>query len=315
MLELHASVDTILDGICVIYSLFYCSSSLELERYIAAKLALFQTTGSEIELASVICNLRVTKPDPLAYLINYYYENKDEYAPTRVLRQNISDPSTIPAPLKPLWRSLCAKSPRHIGYYLNVGVAKLGYTTVRDFLLANSSWPKESFMPEFVGEDSCALAGICARLVRQRPFDRTSVFQPIPKGRMSELLEVFRPRSETLAQRLARTRLYQIPSILPPAPYDRLALTSPDINGQIAEAWPVWANCSRLWALRSGGSPSFSVRSEKLRQLFPITPEELRELPVPLSHDQFKVYESPEKFSEAMLDAWLACSVSSLSVK
>ena len=89
-------------------------------------------------------------------------ENKDEYAPTRVLRQNISDPPTIPTALKPLWRSLCAKSPRHIGYYLNVGVAKLGYTVVRDFLLANSSWPKESFIPEFVGEDSCALAGICA---------------------------------------------------------------------------------------------------------------------------------------------------------
>tara|TARA_Y100000816_G_scaffold3560_1_gene2153 strand:+ start:1720 stop:2628 length:909 start_codon:yes stop_codon:yes gene_type:complete len=301
---LHSSIDTILDGVCVIYLLFYTSSPIILEKYVRTKLEAYHTGRNIVDIACVIANLRVTKPDPLAYLIHYYYVNTEDFPPTHVAF--IEPPTDVPHPLVPLWRALHMKSPRNIGYYLNISVQKAGYTAVKEFLVSNSKWQFPSYVPMFVGEDSCSLAALCARFIRGVPISRREVIQPVPKARVAEINRLYEPRGEALITRLNRTRAHPVYSPLLPGQYDRLDLNSDDLTGHVAESWYVWASESRLWRARNAARP--------LKKNFYLNKEELLGLKNPIGSSALALYASPEEFCHAALDSWLASCSASLKI-
>ena len=304
--ELHSSIDTLLDGVCVIYLLFYTSASITLEKYIGTKLRSYRSGDNILDLACIIANLRVTKPDPLAYLIHYYFVNAEDQPPTHILRHAGDLPPGVDQKFRPLWGALCAKSPRNIGYYLRVAVRRCGYTVVKETLGAHSQWQSPSYVPMFSGEDSCSLAALCARFVRKHPCVRKDVIQPIPKARVADIAHLFEPRTESLIKRLQRTRAYQIYSPLLPGNYDRLALGSDDLPGHVAESWYVWVSESRLWSVRARACP--------LKDNFSLVRDDLLTLKNPVGTSSLELYDSPEAFCQDALDSWLASRSSSLKI-
>ena len=280
--ELNSSTD-IVDGLWVIYLLFYSTKDSSLERYMRAKIKQFQSSDDASHLLGIICNLRCTDPDPYAYVIHYYLTNHEQFPPNFVLPALPSRESDCNAYILPLLRSLHSGDPKLTGYYLNVAIRKLGEEEVRGAIINASPWTDSDTLTDiFPATDTCVLAALCARFIRQKPYPRSKFFMPVPKHKFIELIKLFRmKKGETPAQHLERIRIRKVSGYLPPASYTRAHTSNDEIIRLCAESMIPESELNRILNLKD---------------------------------PQFTVTKTPEDYLIKMGESRLACEVSSLNI-
>ena len=220
--ELSTTTDLV-DGVWVIYMLFFSTRDHSLECYVRSKIAEYKQSGDLSPLLSIITNLRGSDPDPYPYIIHYYLTNADSFPPSLIMPVSETEPNDFDIYVKPLYRALETGGPKLTGYYLKVATKRLGFSQVRNWLINNSKWNcTYDFGDVFPGDDTCVMAALCARFIRQKSFPRSKFFVPLSNSIYEELTERYKyKRLEPLPDRLKRTRMHSVNGVLAPGNYLR----------------------------------------------------------------------------------------------